>query len=52
MYKGGEALRGKPDDVTTHLQMSVAEVVEKIKKHYYKTKEMPSRYTQLLDILS
>ena len=33
MYKGGEALRGKPDDMTTRQQMSAAEVVEKIKKY-------------------
>jgi hypothetical protein len=52
MYKVGEAPRGKPDDITTRLQMSAAEVVEKIKKYYYKMKEMPSRYTQSVDTLS
>jgi hypothetical protein len=51
MYRGGEALCGKPDDMTTCLQMSAAEVVE-TKMFYYKKKEMPSSYTQSVDTLS
>jgi hypothetical protein len=40
MCKGG-AMCGKTNNMTTHLQMSAAEVLEKIKKHYCKMKEMP-----------